>query len=228
MRKRRKAAWLLGIWGHAVQRGPQRARVADDPGRGDAPVGDGEERGARVLHAAPGGGDAAERTQMRPAPGHAGDRPGLEVEELLDLVVPVGEGGADGPHVGLEGVAADDLVQGAAEDEVLGEDLVGDVDALLVPQLVVEAADEGSGGGGHGAAGCHAREDAGVDEDVDRLYGLPLEEFVAERDALAKRLRADKRREEADAVKSLRKPSVAAWAVNQVLRCHPEDRRALL
>ena len=67
-----------------------------------------------------------------------------------------------------------------------------------------------------------------MDEHVDRLYGLPLEEFVAERDALAKRLRADKRREDADAVKALRKPSVAAWAVNQALRTQPEDQAALL
>jgi hypothetical protein len=31
-------------------------------------------------------------------------------------------------------------------------------------------------------------------DDADALYGLPLEQFVPERDALAKRLRAEKRR----------------------------------
>src|SRR6266511_142061 len=67
-----------------------------------------------------------------------------------------------------------------------------------------------------------------MDEEIDRLYGLPLEEFVPERDALAKRLRAEKRREEADAVKALRKPSVAAWAVNQALRSNPAEKRKLL
>jgi hypothetical protein len=67
-----------------------------------------------------------------------------------------------------------------------------------------------------------------VDEEIDRLYGLPLEEFVPERDALAKRLRGEKRRDEADAVKALRKPSVAAWAVNQALRSNPAEQRALL
>ena len=36
-----------------------------------------------------------------------------------------------------------------------------------------------------------------ADDADDRLYGLPLDAFVAERDALAKRLRADGRREEA-------------------------------
>jgi hypothetical protein len=52
----------------------------------------------------------------------------------------------------------------------------------------------------------------------DDLYGLPLDRFVAERGALAKALRADRRREEAKEVAGLRKPSVAAWAVNQLVR----------
>ncbi len=52
----------------------------------------------------------------------------------------------------------------------------------------------------------------------DELYGLPLDRFVAERGALAKQLRAQKRRDEAAAVAALRKPSVAAWAVNQLVR----------
>src|SRR5207253_699169 len=46
--------------------------------------------------------------------------------------------------------------------------------------------------------------------EVDDLYGLALDEFVPRRDALAKRLRADGRREEAAEVGALRKPSVAA------------------
>jgi hypothetical protein len=52
----------------------------------------------------------------------------------------------------------------------------------------------------------------------DELYGLPLERFVPERAALAKALRAEGRREEAAQVAKLRKPSVAAWAVNQLVR----------
>ncbi len=52
----------------------------------------------------------------------------------------------------------------------------------------------------------------------DDLYGLPLDRFIPERGALAKALRADKRREEAAEVAGLRKPSVAAWAVNQLVR----------
>lgn len=64
--------------------------------------------------------------------------------------------------------------------------------------------------------------------EVDRLYALPLEEFTAERDELAKRLRKDGDRDAAAEVKALRKPSVAAWAVNQVRRDRPEDVRRLL
>jgi hypothetical protein len=66
-----------------------------------------------------------------------------------------------------------------------------------------------------------------MDDDADRLYGLPLAEFVPERTALAKRLRADGRRDEAAVVAKLPKPTVAAWAANQVLRSQPADARAL-
>ncbi len=62
---------------------------------------------------------------------------------------------------------------------------------------------------------------------ADRLYGLPLGEFVAARDALARELRAEGRREEASAVRALGRPSVAAWAVNQVVRSQPREARAL-
>jgi hypothetical protein len=53
------------------------------------------------------------------------------------------------------------------------------------------------------------------------LYGLPLEEFTPARDALAKELRAAGRKDEAAEVRSLRKPSLAAWALNRVVRDHP-------
>ena len=57
-------------------------------------------------------------------------------------------------------------------------------------------------------------------DEADDLYGLPLEEFTAARDALAKRLRGEKRREDADAVKALKRPSVAAGAINRAVREH--------
>src|SRR3954451_24173200 len=57
-----------------------------------------------------------------------------------------------------------------------------------------------------------------ADDDVDALYGLPLEEFVPARDALARQLRRDKRRDEAAAVAALAKPSRPAWMINQLAR----------
>ena len=65
------------------------------------------------------------------------------------------------------------------------------------------------------------------DDAVDRLYGLPREEFIGERDALAKELRADGRRDEAAAVKALGKPTVAAWAANQAVRSQKKPARDL-
>jgi hypothetical protein len=62
-----------------------------------------------------------------------------------------------------------------------------------------------------------AKPDKGASsEEVDRLFSGPLEEFTAKRDALVKRLKADKDRDAADAVAKLRKPTVAAWLVNQI------------
>ena len=54
------------------------------------------------------------------------------------------------------------------------------------------------------------------------LYGLPLEEFTPARDALAKELKAAGQKDGAAEVKRLRKPSLAAWALNQAAREHPE------
>ena len=64
--------------------------------------------------------------------------------------------------------------------------------------------------------------------EIDRLYALPLAEFTREREALAKRLRKDGDREAADRVHALKKPSIPAWAINQVRRDRPDDVRRLL
>lgn len=64
--------------------------------------------------------------------------------------------------------------------------------------------------------------------DVDDLYGLPLSEFIAARDARAKELRAAGNKDEAAEVKQARKPSLAAWALNQAARRHPEEVDGLL
>lgn len=62
---------------------------------------------------------------------------------------------------------------------------------------------------------------------VDELYGLPLERFVPERNTLARELRAADRRDEAAAVAALRKPSVAARAVNRLAREQRQQLREL-
>jgi hypothetical protein len=53
------------------------------------------------------------------------------------------------------------------------------------------------------------------------VYRGPLEEFVSRRDALTKALRAAKRREDADRVKALRKPSRTAWVLDNVVHEDP-------
>ena len=62
--------------------------------------------------------------------------------------------------------------------------------------------------------------DAPVRE-VERLYGLDLDEFITARDATSRRLREEGRRDAAAAVKALRKPSNAAWIVNRLSALHP-------
>jgi hypothetical protein len=52
-----------------------------------------------------------------------------------------------------------------------------------------------------------------ADDDVDRLYQLPLSQFTDERNVLLKRVPAGA---EKAAVRALQKPSVPAWAVNQL------------
>jgi hypothetical protein len=64
--------------------------------------------------------------------------------------------------------------------------------------------------------------------DVDELYGLPLDRFVPERTALARELRQGGRRDEAAEVAGLRRPSVAAWAVNQLVRTQRRGVEQLL
>jgi hypothetical protein len=67
-----------------------------------------------------------------------------------------------------------------------------------------------------------------LDSEIDRLYGTPLDEFVHDRDELAKRLRREGEREAADQVKKLRKPSAGAWALNQAVRRRRKETDALL
>ncbi len=59
-------------------------------------------------------------------------------------------------------------------------------------------------------------------DDVDGLFRLPVAEFTAARNTLAAELKKSGNREEAAAVKALGKPSVSAWAVNQLYWDHQE------
>jgi hypothetical protein len=60
-----------------------------------------------------------------------------------------------------------------------------------------------------------------VSDEIDELYEAPLDEFTALRNSLAKRT--------GDAgIKQLKKPSVAAWAVNQLARRREVDLQRLL
>jgi hypothetical protein len=63
---------------------------------------------------------------------------------------------------------------------------------------------------------------ANVEQDIDALFSLPLTEFTSARNALAARLKREKRQAETDFVKALLKPSVSAWAVNQLYWRHRE------
>lgn len=67
-----------------------------------------------------------------------------------------------------------------------------------------------------------------LDEAAGRLYGAPPGEFVAVRTELRRRARAEGDAALARAIGELRKPTVAAWAVNQVARDHPEELADLL
>jgi hypothetical protein len=63
--------------------------------------------------------------------------------------------------------------------------------------------------------------------DQQDLYALPLEEFVPTRGELAKKLRKQGQAEQAQELAALRKPSVAAWAVNQLVRTQQREVAAL-
>lgn len=71
-------------------------------------------------------------------------------------------------------------------------------------------------------------DDDRLASEQDAIYGLPLDEFVEERDRRAKALRADGLREEAAALKGARKPTVPAWAVDRLARERPDEVGRLL
>ena len=64
--------------------------------------------------------------------------------------------------------------------------------------------------------------------EVDELFAAGPEEFIARRQALVKQLKAAGDRDGAAEVAALRRPTVAAWAVNQLARRHPDELGRLL
>ena len=73
-----------------------------------------------------------------------------------------------------------------------------------------------------------AAESKAVERAADELYGLPPAEFTRARDERAKQLRKEGDRKAADAVKALRKPTVAASAVNRLSRTRRKEVDRLL
>lgn len=67
----------------------------------------------------------------------------------------------------------------------------------------------------------HAGAMGAWEDAVDDLYGGPLGDFVARRDAAARAARTAGDRDLAARVAALRKPTVAAWAVNLLVRDDP-------
>ena len=66
------------------------------------------------------------------------------------------------------------------------------------------------------------------DPEISALYRVAPEGFIEARDALAKRLREDGRGDDASTVKKLRRPTVAAWALDQLAEDVPDAIGELL
>jgi hypothetical protein len=70
------------------------------------------------------------------------------------------------------------------------------------------------------------KERPALAQKIDALYAGPLDDFVSERNALAKELRSDGKRDEAEHVKGLGKPSVAAGLINRLAHERPDEMKA--
>jgi hypothetical protein len=68
---------------------------------------------------------------------------------------------------------------------------------------------------------------ADLDQEIDRLFELSPEEFTTARNELAKRLKSEGEGSAAEQVKQLRKPTVAAWTINQLARRDQDSLQGL-
>jgi hypothetical protein len=66
------------------------------------------------------------------------------------------------------------------------------------------------------------------EREIDRLFELPLEEFTPKRNELARHLKKEGDKDTAEQVGALAKPTVPAWAINQLARREKARMRALL
>jgi hypothetical protein len=67
-----------------------------------------------------------------------------------------------------------------------------------------------------------------LDQELEELFGLPLDEFTEARNELAARLKSAGQTEAAADVKALRKPSLPVWAINQLARREPDAIERLI
>jgi hypothetical protein len=70
--------------------------------------------------------------------------------------------------------------------------------------------------------------DVDLDSAVGELYGLHPDAFLGARRTLAAQAKADKETGLAKAIDSIRKPTAAAWAINQLVRARPADVERLV
>jgi hypothetical protein len=67
-----------------------------------------------------------------------------------------------------------------------------------------------------------------LDDAIDELYGVDLDAFVAQRAKLARELKEQGTKDDADRLAKLRKPTVFAWTLNQLARRERRDVDLLL
>ena len=67
-----------------------------------------------------------------------------------------------------------------------------------------------------------------LEDELDALFKLPLPEFIAGRKTLAAQLKKSGRRDDAETVMALVKPTVSAWAVNQLYWQHRQAFEQLI
>lgn len=76
--------------------------------------------------------------------------------------------------------------------------------------------------------GARSGRDAEVEAALDELYITPPADFVTRREEMAAAAKADGRGEDARRIRAARRPTLAAWTANLLLRSHPEESRRLL